>query len=817
MPSERLTIEFPIGGLNRQLAYQNQPPYTTPDCLNVRARDVLTGRLRGGSRPGLSRAYVQELGGGQPVNMLATVRPVGGLSPGLFLDEFPGSALATQWVKINFVQAPDTIAVGSKEFVSGQFQGCAYVDNGGNLARKGAVRLTAIADLDTTKTYSIYADCIAEFTRPAAYPGGIHAFGKAYYVFFGMNNASPDAWQDGFIAWVEPANILTQTTFTVKLQQYSGGVGGAISSQVVTIPNNTEFALRVFVEWDGATHDVFVYMNSTLALTSLNRTFSGHRVGFGVEVDTQVPPYEITSCMIYRYRVFYIKTGVAEQFNGVLVAASNGIVYYENNAGAMIAVSHANLPVVNSTEPLHAVDRGGKLWIADHGELKASGSDGVIGSTNRLSAASIANWTTLGIGVNSHLCSVTNGASGTVDGTYAITSVTSGYIVLSPAPANGTCSFRVELGPKVFDPSTNTLAPWTAANGGNIPLGNPLIALNLDRVFLGGAATAPHVWYCSRVADPQDWDYSSDPGDVGRAVAGTDSPAGVIGQPLTAMSAYIDDYLVMASRHELWLHRGNPAGGGWIDNVSRSVGILSEGAWCHGPNGELFFMTRDGLYAMIPGSSAPTPISRTILPEELINIDVSTVRITMIYNVALRGIHIFLSQESSGISNAWFYDLDVPGFWPDSFDDDLRPMSVTSHEPVGTGERRALIGCFDGYIRYFDESAPSDDGEPIASYVVIGPVRLGVDDTSEGTLLQLVSRMATASGATTHGVIVAQSPELLPNAAVLHSLSASSGLNTTWHPRARGGALAIKVSATSTRWAMEGLVVTRKRGGRLRT
>jgi hypothetical protein len=54
MPEAReITVHFPLGGLDRTLAFQSQPPYTTPLCLNIWPTDIATGRGRGGVRPGL--------------------------------------------------------------------------------------------------------------------------------------------------------------------------------------------------------------------------------------------------------------------------------------------------------------------------------------------------------------------------------------------------------------------------------------------------------------------------------------------------------------------------------------------------------------------------------------------------------------------------------------------------------------------------------------------------------------------------------------------------------------------------------------------
>jgi hypothetical protein len=57
-----MEIVFPLGGLERSLAYQAQRPYTAYDLLNVRPRDTIERRLRGGSRPGLRKAYSNIMG-----------------------------------------------------------------------------------------------------------------------------------------------------------------------------------------------------------------------------------------------------------------------------------------------------------------------------------------------------------------------------------------------------------------------------------------------------------------------------------------------------------------------------------------------------------------------------------------------------------------------------------------------------------------------------------------------------------------------------------------------------------------------------------
>lgn len=55
-----MDILFPVKGLHEGAAYARQPEGTTPSCLNVRGRDPVTDRLRGGQRNGTSK-YCQSI------------------------------------------------------------------------------------------------------------------------------------------------------------------------------------------------------------------------------------------------------------------------------------------------------------------------------------------------------------------------------------------------------------------------------------------------------------------------------------------------------------------------------------------------------------------------------------------------------------------------------------------------------------------------------------------------------------------------------------------------------------------------------------
>jgi hypothetical protein len=54
-PQSFTDAEFPAQGVERTTEYQQQRDGTTARGVNVRAFETLTGRARGGSRPGLTK------------------------------------------------------------------------------------------------------------------------------------------------------------------------------------------------------------------------------------------------------------------------------------------------------------------------------------------------------------------------------------------------------------------------------------------------------------------------------------------------------------------------------------------------------------------------------------------------------------------------------------------------------------------------------------------------------------------------------------------------------------------------------------------
>jgi len=145
---------------------------------------------------------------------------------------------------------------------------------------------------------------------------------------------------------------------------------------------------------------------------------------------------------------------------------------------------------------------------------------------------------------------------------------------------------------KVYDPNSGIVEPVPGTTDAPIPTACPLVSVYRDRIFLGGI---DHQWYCSRIGNPEDWDFVYKKDDLGRAVAGQCSSAGRIGEQIKTFVPHRDAYMAFAARNSLWILRGDPIGGS-VDLISSEIGFLSPTAWAKDSEGTIAFLSNDGVY-----------------------------------------------------------------------------------------------------------------------------------------------------------------------------------------------------------------------------
>ena len=821
-----VTIPFPLKGLNRRWAYAQQQAETAYDLLNVRPDATTEARTRGGTRPGLLRAYPTQVGADE-VRLLSQVRAVPTQAAGFWstsFDEFSTGGL--------FQDPLWSLPTGGQqepEFYYGfVFDELADTDEASHAVR------VAFADIDLTKAYQIRASIVSAF-------GGTGPPGRVF-LYVGLDNTTPDITQDVLLcdlAWNLP-------TALACVRNRIAGVTTSACDEVTLHPGIPH--LIVF-DIDPVGGTALITIDGTVIASMIGISFplpGGGRFGFGLDsnhTDQRHVGY-------YSLAIAYQRLTSAEANRNYLVAGANGGLKRENDEGDDLETAAAGSAadiVVTPPAPqqtIQAVDYLGKLYIADHDEPIASGIDGSVATGTALTSATNP---TMGddVDADNEVVVITGAPTPENLGTYRVASGTGGIITLAEAvdTNEGNITFRVERAAKVYDPILDTLvnyydplvsegAPADGVLANQPPTGCIVIGTYMDRVVLAGGKNNPQVWFMSARGDPLDFDYSET--NEGAAVAGDNSNAGQIGAPITAMIPSVADYLIFASLGSLWILRGDPTVGGRMDNLSRRIGIVGTEAWCYGPNSSIYFLSRDGLYMIPPGVTAyPQSVSEEVLPATLKTINNLTTHVTLEYDVILRGIHIHLTKIDEGNRLHYWFDLDVPGFWPFQFGNtDHAPFTTLQYEADKATSAAMLLGGRDGYLRkYFRFSSVDDatDEEPIVSYVVLGPFPLGSTPDREGMIQRLEIALGRLSNVITWKIYVANTAELAirkmdaglhlkQGTTRLSSGPVLSSLFSVHHPRTRGYHAVIRLeNANNERWWFEQMIAIIKDVGKHRS
>lgn len=834
MPSPyAVNLEFPLGGLHRRFAYQKQPPYTTPDALNVRPDGRQEGRARGGSRPGLGKAYDNQLGSGNPVRMLADLMTIKTDGLHFWEDNFRGEPWAYpndpptgDWT------VPDWATNGG---VSLRYQG-EYATRAPHT--EGSIVLNAVTDLDTSQPYSVGLHVV---------PNYAHHNG-AYYIYlrFAGTASTQSPHEDGVVIWLHAWHDESSSVnglYYIKVEDNVGGVdqepAGTRTYQSSVDPYQPEsgwFTVTV----DGDAIKVYWLGEEVCSVTGVTST-AATSVGFGMKKIasyTYVPLAEA-----FRFDYHSTSSDLTNIRRKVIMAVSNGDLYRDvlqdgtENPRTMELVANQPTDALVADRYLQAVQRQGKLYIADHDDPVAEDVNGSFTGGKVMTSGTL-NWANEGVDITRDVIFIFDGTQTIINGTYKIASISGTDLTLDTTGLDsahdtqtGTCSFKIVRSPKEYLSSTDTLSIWvpdiydsddeaaglgtSGYRKGSIELECPGIVLWRDRVGVWGAPDTPHVIFFSRSKDPYDWDFGQPQSDADRATTLELEYAGTPGEAITAAIPHSYDYLVVACADSLWVQRGDPAFGAMFDNLSRSVGIISRGAWCSGPDGEIVFLTRnDGLYILRPGAGMfPEALSREVLPRELRGLNPDDTEIHLSYDAGDMGVHIYLTPKV-GTRTHWWFAWGTKGFWKVSLPEDYQPFCTLQNVQHPGRTSTVLLGDKDGYIRSFGPEGGQvlDELTAFETYALYGPIRLGRNEYMEGMLKELIGVLPENVNAgdiewslwpgETHdeAALAHRLDGAKPFARGVWSTGSSDdqGLQITERPRTRGGSMFLKLSGNQT-------------------
>lgn len=768
--------------------------------------------MRGGSRPGLLKTHYTQLGGGNPVRMLNAVTIANTNDLTFWVDNFDAPAMSSVWTSASWLN-------GLPGILPDNFASVTY-----STGALGAVR-SALSDLDVSQAYVIEL-----FIDPYN-----QSHQGTYQIFCRMDNSAPVATTEGVI--MELVMPDATGTYSGSLKYYTGSV---LTTNVIFTSGSTSVAqpgwFRVIVS--GNNISAYWLENQLLAATAVGGP-AGARFGFSAHA-TQ--PQLGGICLIDTFRIQY-KTGNNNQaYRRLLTASSNGSFYKEEYLDTMIAVS-SNLTLASDVY-IQSAERFQKLYIADYGNPKKISTTGVVVG-GVLDDAGVADWTALGLNIYDYMVEITNVTGATGDfpsngGSFAFTVIdaTNGLTLTGTTGGAVSATYRVSRCPKIYDPIANTLTKWVPT-AGYIELECPLVTCYRDRMVLAGPPTAPHAWFMSRAGDPLDFDYGARDTDTGRAVAGVDTESGLLGEPIKALIQAGDTFLIFACENSMWLLEQDPTYNGQLQNISRTIGCVGAKSWCFGPNNEIIWLSRDGLYMLPPGGQGtPQSISREKLPEELLRLDNTQYYIQLWYDVQDRGVHIFVCPVNGNGQYSWWMDWETKGFWPFTLGGtllaaqnyNLDPTHSLYHAATCARDTAVVLGCRDGYLRRFSSAADRciDDNQGFNSYVDYGPIQMG-DLVRDGLLAELVGMLGKGSsplgtsgiqyqifvGASAEAARVNTTP--FKNDAVTEFFWQREGLNYKARPRARGMYFKLRLGIlpgyTGPRWAMEAITAVLEKMG----
>lgn len=358
-----------------------------------------------------------------------------------------------------------------------------------------------------------------------------------------------------------------------------------------------------------------------------------------------------------------------------------------------------------------------------------------------------------------------------------------------------------------YDPSDNTVRTW-AASVGSLPVdtrnNTPRLIENWrGRMVLSGILEDPQNWFMSKQSDPTNWDYGDPAIPPTMAIAGNNSPLGLVGDVINTLIPYNDDVLIFGGDHTIWLMHGDPMAGGQIDRVSDAIGMAWGRPWAKDPYGNVYFVSnKTGIYSMVPGQQ-PQRISQAV-EQLLLDVDTGANLFRLAWNDRYQGLHVFISPiAAAGATTHLFYELRTGAWWQDEFGStDYDPLCCCTFDGNTAADRVVLIGSWDGYVRSVDPDATTDDGTAIASSVVIGP--LLTKDFDDVLIKDLQAILGTASGDVTYQIYTGATAEAALASTPVASGTWSAGRNLDTLIRRSAHALYVKIT-TSNAWSMEAI------------
>ena len=276
-----------------------------------------------------------------------------------------------------------------------------------------------------------------------------------------------------------------------------------------------------------------------------------------------------------------------------------------------------------------------------------------------------------------------------------------------------------------YDPIDDVVKKWNATGAGKLPPRCKLLGLWRGRAMKARDPDNPHAWHASELGNFFGWEML--PKVISQTQAMTSSlqdGPGEVPDIINSIMPYNRDFCVFGCDSHMYMMRGDPAAGGQIEEISDITGTSLGSPWTKDPEGALYFFgSKGGLYRWVPGG-IPERLSAMSIDRELFDIDLTNHYIAMQWSHREDGLRIMQLPFGDGGTEVsqYFWERKTGGWHVDTLDDtDHNPTAVMTLDGDDPDDRIVMFACEDGYIRYVDETAHSDDGEKIDANVLYGP------------------------------------------------------------------------------------------------
>jgi len=362
------------------------------------------------------------------------------------------------------------------------------------------------------------------------------------------------------------------------------------------------------------------------------------------------------------------------------------------------------------------------------------------------------------------------------------------------------------------DPSVDFPLSYPVA--GAVKYNRLWLAYKGDGIGLGGR---PNRFWASAVDLPLNMDDAADEEDPTTAYS---AELNDTNDQITAIIPWYGDYLVMATGTSLYVLDGDPRAGGRMRRASGTLGIIDNSSWCYGENNSIIALSNSGPIMLSAGSplSEPEVLMRDKLPGVLTSPDTTSYQYSIAFDSRSRRYYYFVTSYAGSTAGTHYaFDIANQSWWPMTFGSvNHEPFAVLTLREISSQRTDILLGCRDGYLRYFSEAATSDDGTALVSSVWLGPFRAN-SPRDDGIINEIVGTLAASSSSVTYTLHLGRNAEEAYAATAEWTGAWAAGRNYTDRPRLRCGTFYIKVAASSGRWAFEEALVRCVTGAQQRT